>query len=520
LYFFSTTSMGTNLKSGQQSRRALPAAEELTERTGWLIRMRWLAIAGVVCTIEIARRFFPLHLALTQIYCVLSGLVLYNSAMYLIARRLRYRQAGRIPKRSFRLLYILMPRVLRGLDHEAEALQASVFAFVQISVDLLALAMLLHFSGGIENPFVYFFIFHGIVSGILLSRLATYFQATLGLILVSVVAMTECSGLLHHYPLDGIWRPEAYRDPMLVGAQLFVFGTTLYVSVYMAGDIAVNLRNRQRDVFLLWKEVARETEMLDAAFNKLSALEQAKSQYMRKVSHELCGPLGTIQTALKVILQGVGGQIPDQSRDLLSRAERRAGELEQMICDLLVLSQAKDAYLSAEKSAVMPGQVLAGVVEDMTGVAEEAGVTLSADFSRNIAMTEADEAGLRQMVRNLLSNAIRYTPRGGKVSASLRVVDNALRWEVQDTGIGIPDEDLSRIFEEFFRSTNAREYTRAGTGLCLAIVKAVVEQHGGTVSVQSTLGQGTRFTVYIPLSRDTEAGNKGEGNNKSQGRPL
>jgi signal transduction histidine kinase len=182
-----------------------------------------------------------------------------------------------------------------------------------------------------------------------------------------------------------------------------------------------------------------------------------------------------------------------------------------MTRDLLVLSRARDAYLAAEKSPVIPGQVLAEVVEDMTGVAEEAGVTLSADFPRYIAMTEADEGGLRQMVRNLLSNAIRYTPRGGKVSASLRVVDKALRWEVQDTGIGIPAEDLSRIFEEFFRSTNAREYTRAGTGLGLAIVKAVVEQHGGRVSVHSTLGEGTRFTVDIPLRSDEEGEYKGEG---------
>jgi signal transduction histidine kinase len=503
--------MRVNPKNEHRSRRALPAAEELTERIGWLIRMRWLAVAGLVCTIEIARRVFPLHLALTQIYCVLSWLVLYNTAMYLISRRLRHRQAGRIQKRSFRLLRILVPRALWGLEHEAEALQASVFAFVQISVDLFTLATLLHFTGGIENPFIYFSIFHGIVSGILLSRLATYFQATLGLILISVVAMAEWSGLLPHYPLDGIWRPEAYRDPMLVGVQLFVLGTTLYVSVYMAGDIAANLRNRQRDVFLLWNEVDRETKMLDAAYQRLSALEQAKSQYMRKVSHELSGPLGTIQTVLKVVLQGVSGKVPDQSRDLLSRAEIRAGELAEMTRDLLVLSRARDAYLAAEKSPVIPGQVLAEVVEDMTGVAEEAGVTLSADFPRYIAMTEADEGGLRQMVRNLLSNAIRYTPRGGKVSASLRVVDKALRWEVQDTGIGIPAEDLSRIFEEFFRSTNAREYTRAGTGLGLAIVKAVVEQHGGRVSVHSTLGEGTRFTVDIPLRSDEEGEYKGEG---------
>ena len=98
-----------------------------------------------------------------------------------------------------------------------------------------------------------------------------------------------------------------------------------------------------------------------------------------------------------------------------------------------------------------------------------------------------------------MSNAVRYTPHGGSVAVRLQRTDSALRLEVEDTGIGIPKDDLPRIFEEFFRSANARGHTSDGTGLGLSIVKAVAEQRGGTVSAESEPGRGTRVTVDLPL---------------------
>jgi two-component system sensor histidine kinase BaeS len=111
-----------------------------------------------------------------------------------------------------------------------------------------------------------------------------------------------------------------------------------------------------------------------------------------------------------------------------------------------------------------------------------------------------DATGLRQMVGNLLSNAIRYTPRGGTVAVRVSRAEGQLCLEVSDTGIGIPPEDQARVFEEFFRSANARSRTAEGTGLGLAIVKAVVEQHHGSITLHSTPGQGTRFVVRFPVS--------------------
>jgi signal transduction histidine kinase len=477
-----------------------PAAAELVERIGWLIRLRWVAVIGVAGFLEVARRVFPVELNLGRLYAVLGGLALYNAALSLIHRRRR--AVAPVPGvvRGSWLARFLTPRTLVGFEGESEAVSAAVFASVQIAVDLVLLALLVHFGGGLENPFLIFFMFHVIIASILLSRRATFFHATLGFVLIATVGLGECFGLLRHYPLGGVWRDGAYADPRLVAAQLFVIGVTLYLAAYMASTIAVRLRVRVRETVLLSRAVAEKAAELDGAYRRLQAVESAKSQYMRKVSHELRGPLGTIQTALKVVLQRVGATLAPELRDLLERAERRAGELAEVTHDLLALSRAREGRLAVERTEVDLAAVVREQVVDAAGDAERAGVTLVAEVCSDATLMLGDARDLSQLSRNLLSNAIRYTPAGGQVTVRLERRGDLIRLQVEDTGIGISGADLPRVFEEFYRAANARDRVPAGTGLGLAIVRSVAEQHGGTVEVTSEPGRGTCFTVDLPAA--------------------
>jgi signal transduction histidine kinase len=162
-----------------------------------------------------------------------------------------------------------------------------------------------------------------VISSIILSRRATYLQATLAFLLLSLVGVGECSGILRHYPLNGVWRPDAHADPLLVGAQLLVLGVTLYLAAFMGSTIAAHLRERERRSALLAADVARKAQLLEEAYERLAELEKAKSQYMRKVSHELRGPLGTIETALKVVLAGTAGEPPAAGRRGAPASSRR-----------------------------------------------------------------------------------------------------------------------------------------------------------------------------------------------------
>jgi signal transduction histidine kinase len=213
-------------------------------------------------------------------------------------------------------------------------------------------------------------------------------------------------------------------------------------------------------------------------------------------------PLTYPRAWANLLLWGFAGEFPERSRGFLERAERRARELALLTQDLLTLSRAREGRAAVEPIEVRPDELVAATVAAMQDAASRAGVVVVTDLASGLATLEGDAAGLHQLLGNLVSNAVRYTPRGGTVTVRVRQSDAKLVIEVADTGIGIAPEDLPRVFEEFYRSANARAHTGDGTGLGLSIVKAVAEQHGGVVSVESTVGQGTRVTVELPVKEE------------------
>jgi len=481
----------------------LPATQELIARIAWLGRLRSLAAAGVLVFVEVGRRTLGFQLDPRPIYALVVLLAGYNLAVALTYRAMRRRRhsgqsasgAGWQPAGP--LARFLLPRLGPDMVYDREAGQAAVMAGSQIAADLLILAALLHFSGGVENPLRALFVLHLIISGILLSRSATYLFATLGVALYAAMVLGELYGVLPHYPLSAHWRPDAYLDPRLVGTHLFLFGVLLYVAAYLGSEIETRLRWRERYVVALARELAQKSDRAEAAYQELRTVERAQSEYMRKVAHELRGPLGTIRTALGVVLETPSAMPREKRLDLTRRAYRRSGELAQVTQELLTLARARSNSVAVMRSPLHPAAVAAPVIEELRPQAEkkEVALVVSTDAVPEIL---GDAEGLADLMSNLLSNAIRYTPSGGRVDFHLRQAEGGLVIEVADTGIGIRQEDLPRIYEEFYRSRAAREAVPDGTGLGMSIVRAVVERHHGTISVESAVGTGTRVTVTIP----------------------
>jgi len=524
----------------------LPAAAELVERIRWLITLRWIAIVAVAVGVEVARRPLAVTVASGPILLVLAVLALYNLLLTVVSpffaappapgaetrrapalralaavalapaqlprlglaagslvRSLALPVAGRrggalVPARPLGLEDLLLPRELWGLDPDRVVGRAATLASAQITVDLIAVAALVHLSGGIENPFIFYSVFHVVIASILLSRPATFLKAGLGLGLASAVGVGEWLSWLPHVPLGLLPAEGAYRSGAFVVTQLFVLGSTLFLTAYIASAISAHQRSYERESVQLAGDVRHKNELLQAAYKRIRGAERAKSQYMRKVAHELKEPLAAIQMLLRTVQDGFAGEFPERSRDFLERAERRAHELALLTQDLLTLSRAREGRAAFETTEVRAHELVAAVVGMTQDAAARAGVSVTADVAPGVAPVEGDAAGLHQLLGNLVSNAIRYTPRGGSVSVTVRDGSGQVCIEVADTGIGIPSEDLGRVFDEFYRSPNARALTGDGTGLGLSIVKAVAEQHGGTVSVESAVGTGTRFTVVLP----------------------
>jgi len=450
------------------STEATLVEEELLARLRWFIRHRWAAATAIPVTALVASAWLHIRLPLAPLFLIALGILAYN------------------------LLFVWLVKIVEAKKGPAGLSAARLLANAQISTDLFALTLLIHFSGGIENPFIFFFIFHIIIASILLSWRDTFLQAGLAVFLFSSVAILEATHLISHYRLWPFFSWDTYRQPVFIFGTLLVFAATLLLSAYFATSITRRLREREN-------EVVRLSRDLRLAYDRLAAAEQAKALYMRKVSHELRAPLAAIQSTLKVILEGFLGPLPAKQAEMIDRADRRAGELLKLIEAILVLTRSREAPLEREKVSLSVLEVAQKVIALLTPRAEAKNITVETQLPRDLPSISGDPESIQQLFTNLLSNAIKYTPEGGKVSLSASAEPPSLRVAVSDTGIGIPPEDLPNVFNEFFRASNARQFARSGTGLGLSIVKAAVEAHGGTITVSSQPGQGTTFEVRLPL---------------------
>ena len=240
------------------------------------------------------------------------------------------------------------------------------------------------------------------------------------------------------------------------------------------------------------------------AYRALGQLDRMKSRFVLMVTHELRSPVSVIRSLLRTMTAGYVGTLSDEQRDMIRRALHRADFLQALIDDLLDLAAGKNEMgLKEERGPVRLDEVIRQVVERHETAARENHIALEYHPPKGGSVTvNAGTEGLDRIFNNLVSNAVKYTPGGGRVSVTLSLEAGTARVEVSDTGIGIPEESLGLLYEEFYRAPNAKAQVKEGTGLGLAITKDLVTRYGGQIFVQSKLGQGTTFAVTLPITTE------------------
>lgn len=245
--------------------------------------------------------------------------------------------------------------------------------------------------------------------------------------------------------------------------------------------------------------IEEEAKELSRAKVELEKLDAMKSRFMLTVAHELRAPIAAIQGYLGLILDGYASE---DEEEMIRNAHDRCGELLELLHDLLLLAHMKEKGTEVKKKKTVS---VARVLEEVGGLlraeAQRKGLSFDVKVAQQPEML-ADEEHLKQLWTNLISNGIKYTPRGGSVVASLEERDGQIVGAVSDTGVGIAADDLSRIFEEFYRTPQAKEMEEHGTGLGLPIVKQILDSYGGTIDVESKLGEGTTFTFTLPQTTE------------------
>ncbi len=256
------------------------------------------------------------------------------------------------------------------------------------------------------------------------------------------------------------------------------------------------------------REMATLIETLNSMFARLESSFQQVTQFTSDASHELKTPLsimkGEIEQAARH-LEAADTLDPEEARQVLASAMEEVDRMQRIVEGLLLLSRADDRQLPLELQSIEIYRYLDGLLEDGEILAEERGLQLVKQFDEaaRTKKIKADPTRLYQVVMNLLDNALKYTPAGGKVTLFLTSIDHQIRFGVADTGIGIAKEDLQKVFRRFYRTDEARtgphEDAERSLGLGLAIVKSIVEAHGGTIAVESEVGKGARFTITMPV---------------------
>jgi two-component system phosphate regulon sensor histidine kinase PhoR len=246
------------------------------------------------------------------------------------------------------------------------------------------------------------------------------------------------------------------------------------------------------------ENLQRTVSQLQHEHAELEKLERVRKDFVINVSHELRTPLASIQGYTETLIDGAIND-PDHNMRFLSIIRHNAERLARLTEDLLTLSRIEQKRRKFEFEAHLANSLIHDAVEMVRPIASKTNIRLQEEPAADDTVVWCDAEAVSQVLSNLLDNAIKYTPADGQITVGARPEANAVEFFVRDTGIGIPEEDLPRLFERFYRVDKARSRELGGTGLGLSIVKHLVAAHNGAIRVESTVGQGSTFYFTLPV---------------------
>jgi len=259
----------------------------------------------------------------------------------------------------------------------------------------------------------------------------------------------------------------------------------------------------QQTNMTLENRVRERTAELEKALNRLAELNQLKSNFIANISHELRTPLTHIKGYLELLIEGGLGILTTEQSDALQVMTNSEERLEQLIEDLIQFSLVARGQLDLRIVPVNLDDILEEAVQGSRQRCDKANLSLVNDFPQRLPLVSADHAKIIWVLNQLLDNAIKFTPSGGEIQFRVEEGENRVTLSILDTGIGIAPDRFDEIFELFHQLDNSATRRYGGTGLGLALVKKIVEAHGSTIQVNSSVGEGSKFTFSLPIVRSS-----------------
>jgi len=430
-------------------------------RTNWLILHRWITIAIVAVTTLIGGQVFKLDINEFGLYLCSLALIVIN------------------------LTSIYLKKLIIVQNESSVYKELKMLLIFQITGDLLILTIMIHCSGGIENPLFAFYVFHLVNASLFLSVIETYLLTILVIIFFSALAFLEYAGIIPHYSLryGNFFNISYYSNLYSVNLIVGVFTLTMLMLSYLSTTIGKRLRDQEKS--------------LRDAINKLNEKDRIKNEYVIEVTHEVKGHLTAVLSCLDVVINTGDTIDKTEKQYLLSRAYHRAKHLSDFVKSLLKLTRIRmDQKLEMDWFPIK--DVLNEIINSQRSNAQDKSIKLILNDHLVLNLLYGNKLMIEEAINNLINNAIKYTPPKGEVTLTCTTENNFIALVIADSGIGIPADDVPRIFDEFYRASNVVKDVETGTGMGLSIVKQIVERHQGEISVESKLGEGTKFIMKFP----------------------
>ncbi len=428
----------------------------LQSRLIWSVRLRWLAIVTFLFATLAAQKFSDIPLPYDKIWIVLITLFTFN------------------------VIYYLLLKLIKQFTFIAEL----TFLIIHILIDLYILTVLIHLVGGVENPIYLFYIFHVLLSSIVLPKWLPYVISTLVVFLFGGLLTLEYLQIIPHICIVN----SDVHNVFLFNCLVFsIFTITIYFTTYIS---------------VTFMRIFRKSKIeIDNLNEKLLDADKQKDKFFQYTSHELKSPIIAVKTLIDSVVKNYAEVIEPKPLTLLERASMRSAQMLDIIKELIDLSHNRSLIPRVYSDKVKVIEVLINVIQNLLPIAESKNIQLDLNTDNTDYTIVGKESDFEKVFTNIIENAIRYSNDGGKVTVLSRLRnDNKLQIIVEDNGIGIPEEDLEKIFNEFHRSKNARQIVSFGTGLGLSLVKQIIDNYSGNIFVESKVDKGTKVKIIFPLS--------------------
>jgi len=425
----------------------------------WFIRIRWIAVIILLASNYIAKHVFSISIQDRSIYILAVVLFALNVLHTIILQRITKNKDTSIIRRIKQEIHL------------------------QIITDLIILTFILHYSGGIENPLILFYFLHMIIASSIFSTLGSYLYAAFAVLLVALLAFLECYAFIPHYPLEGFVSHDLFKNPLYIFGTGFVFICTSILIVSLSH-------------LIIYRSIKSEETYVRTNI-ELENKDKLKNEYVLRVTHDIKGHVASILSCIEVIRTKIAGPLNSVQEEFANRAFERTELLSGFVKNLLNLTK-KRLIHDNEFEEFLLQDLINKVLIPIQVLARDKSIDLNIYVDNSIHMITGNPFMIEELYSNLLLNSVKYTPPQGHISLTIRNQYNLIHSEISDSGIGIPQDELLKVFDEFYRASNVPKDIKAGSGLGLSIVKQIIDNHKGKIWVNSELGVWTKFTFILP----------------------